>query len=74
MDWYKYLFSILALVALLARQGKHKLVAISGSIKLFAKIGANYVSVPIMGIGIMIATGIMLMDSFVQLYWFAIIY
>jgi peptidoglycan biosynthesis protein MviN/MurJ (putative lipid II flippase) len=67
-----FFFPALALVALLASHGKHNLVAISGSTNLFVKTGANYVLVPIMGInGIMIATGIMLMVSFVQLYWFA---
>ena len=67
-----FFFPALALVALLASHGKHNLIAISGSTNLFVKTGANYVLVPIMGInGIMIATGIMYMVSFVQLYWFA---
>jgi peptidoglycan biosynthesis protein MviN/MurJ (putative lipid II flippase) len=69
-----FYFPALALVSLLASHGKHNLVAISGSTNLFVKTGASYVLVPIMGInGIMIATGIMLMVSFFQLYWFATI-
>ena len=67
-----FFFPALALVALLASQGKHNLIAISGITNLFVKTGASYVLVPIMGInGIMIATGIMVMIGFVQLYWFA---
>lgn len=68
-----FFFPSLVLVALLASHGKHNMIAISGSTNLLVKTGANYVLVPIMGInGIMIATGIMLMVSFVQLYWFAV--
>ena len=67
-----FFFPALALVALLASQGKHKLIAISGSTNLLVKTGANYILVPIMGInGIMMATVIMIMASFFQLYWFS---
>lgn len=67
-----FFFPALALVALLASQGRHNLIAISGITNLFVKTGASYVLVPIMGInGIMIATGIMVMIAFIQLYWFA---
>jgi peptidoglycan biosynthesis protein MviN/MurJ (putative lipid II flippase) len=67
-----FFFPALALVALLASHGKHKLIAISGGTNLLVKTGANYALVPIMGInGIILATGIMYMVSFVQLYWFA---
>jgi peptidoglycan biosynthesis protein MviN/MurJ (putative lipid II flippase) len=69
-----FFFPALALVALLASQGKHNLIAISGGINLLVKTAANFVLVPIMGInGIILATGIMYMVSFVQLYWFATI-
>ena len=67
-----FFFPALALVALLASQGKHNLLAISGSTNLLIKTAANFVLVPIMGInGIMIATVIMVMVGFIQLYWFA---
>jgi peptidoglycan biosynthesis protein MviN/MurJ (putative lipid II flippase) len=67
-----FFFPALALVALLASHGKHNLIAISGSTNLLVKTGANYVLVTIMGVnGIILATGIMYMVSFVQLYWFA---
>ena len=69
-----FFFPALALVALLASHGKHNLIAISGGTNLLVKTSANYVLVPIMGInGIILATGIMYMVSFVQLYWFATI-
>jgi peptidoglycan biosynthesis protein MviN/MurJ (putative lipid II flippase) len=67
-----FYFAGLALVSLLASHGKHNLIAITGSTNLLVKTGANYVLVPIMGInGIVLATGIMYMVSFVMLYWFA---
>ena len=67
-----FFFPALALVALLASQGKHSLIAIGGITNLLVKTGANYVLVPIMGInGIILATGIMYMASSLQLYWVA---
>jgi putative peptidoglycan lipid II flippase len=69
-----FFFPGLALVALLASQGKHNLIAIGGGTNLLVKTAANFVLVPIMGInGIVLATGIMYMFSFVQLYWFVTI-
>jgi putative peptidoglycan lipid II flippase len=67
-----FYFSNRVLNSLFASIGKYKLIAISGSTNLFVKAGANYVLVPIMGInGIIMATGIMYMVSFVLLYSFA---
>jgi len=67
-----FFFPALALVALLASHGKHNLIAINGGTSLLVKTGANFVLVPIMGInGVILATGIMYMVSFFQLYWFA---
>ncbi|WP_448506386.1 murein biosynthesis integral membrane protein MurJ [Immundisolibacter sp.] len=68
-----FFFPGLALVSLLASHGKHNLIAITGISNLLIKTSANYVLVPVMGIkGIVLATGIMYMISFVLLYWFAI--
>jgi putative peptidoglycan lipid II flippase len=68
-----FYFSCLVLVSLLASRRHHKLIAIGASINLFIKIGANYALVPLMGIyGIITATAIMYMVSFITLYWFAV--
>ncbi len=67
-----FYFPALVIVALLASYRKHNLIAISGITNLLVKTGANYVLVPSMGInGIILATAIMYMVSFIQLYWFA---
>ncbi len=67
-----FYFSCLVLVSLLASRRQHKLIAIGASINLFIKIGANYVLAPLMGInGIIAATAVMYLGSFIILYFFA---
>jgi len=66
-----FYFPSLALVSLLASHGKHKLIAISGSMNLFVKAGANYLLVPLLGMNaIILSSGIMYMFSLFLLYWF----
>ncbi len=67
-----FYFSSLVMVTLLASRQQHKLIAINASIALFIKMGANYFLVPLMGInGIITATSVMYMVSFIALYWLA---
>jgi putative peptidoglycan lipid II flippase len=67
-----FCFSNRVLNSLFASVGKHKLIAISGSVNLFVKTGANFILVPLLGIkGIILATVLMYMVSFVILYRFA---
>jgi peptidoglycan biosynthesis protein MviN/MurJ (putative lipid II flippase) len=69
-----FYFSGLVLVSLLASRRHHKFIAIGAGINLFVKIGANYLFIPLMGIkGIVTATAIMYMASFITLYWFCTI-
>lgn len=66
-----FYFASLALVTLLATQGKHKFIAMSGAANLLVKASANYILVPILGINaIMLSAGIMYMVSLFLLYWF----
>jgi putative peptidoglycan lipid II flippase len=68
-----FYFGGLVIVSVLASQREHKLIAIGASVNLLAKVGANLALVPIMGVsGIMAATAVMLMVSFVLLWWFLI--
>jgi putative peptidoglycan lipid II flippase len=67
-----FYFSCLVLVSLLASRRHHKIIAIGASINLFVKVGANYALAPLMGVnGIITATAIMYMSSFIMLYYFA---
>jgi putative peptidoglycan lipid II flippase len=67
-----FYFSCLVLVSLLASRRRHKLIAIGASINLFVKVGANFLLAPLMGVnGIITATGIMYLGSFITLYYFA---
>jgi peptidoglycan biosynthesis protein MviN/MurJ (putative lipid II flippase) len=69
-----FYFPGLVLVSLLASRRHHKFIAIGAGINLFVKIGANYLFIPLMGIkGIVTATAIMYMASFITLYWFCTI-
>ncbi len=67
-----FYFSALVLVTLLATNGKHKLMAISGASNLFVKAAANYYLLPIFGINaIILSSGVMYAVSLVLLYIFA---
>ena len=67
-----FYFSAIVLVSLLASRRQNKLIAIGASTNLLVKIGANYALVPLLGInGIVTATAIMYMVSFIMLCWFA---
>lgn len=67
-----FYFSCLVLVSLLASRRRHKLIAIGAGINLFIKVGANYLLAPLMGVnGVVTATAIMYMGSFIMLYYFA---
>jgi len=66
-----FYFAGLVLVSLLASQRKYKLIAISAGVNLFVKVVANFFLIPLMGInGIITATAIMYVGSFVLLYRF----
>lgn len=67
-----FYFAALVLVTLLATNGKHKLMAISGASNLFVKAAANYYLLPIMGINaIILSSGVMYAVSLVLLFIFA---
>jgi peptidoglycan biosynthesis protein MviN/MurJ (putative lipid II flippase) len=67
-----FYFAGLLLVSLLASQRKHKLIAIGAGVNLIVKIFANFILVPLMGIGgINVATAIMYLFSFAMLCSFA---
>lgn len=67
-----FYFAALVLVTLLATNGKHKLMAISGASNLFVKAAANYYLLPIFGINaIILSSGVMYGVSLVLLYIFA---
>lgn len=69
-----FYFSGLVLVSLLASRRHHKFIAIGASINLFVKLGANYLLIPLMEIkGIVTATAIMYIASFITLYVFCTI-
>ncbi|MDQ3776537.1 MAG: polysaccharide biosynthesis C-terminal domain-containing protein [Pseudomonadota bacterium] len=66
-----FYFAGIVLAAVLLSQQEYKLIALSATINLIAKVGANLVLVPLMGVsGINAATAFMYLVSLATLWWF----
>lgn len=64
-----FYFAALVLVSGLVSRGMHRWVALGAVINLFVKVAGNFLLVPLLGVsGLILATGLMYLVSFLMLY------